>query len=89
MERLTDKDLRIRAAISWAKSGPRRAGQCEYLKFLHGIRITRQQAIKAACYRCSEGWDLGKSCSVPDCPLQSYAPYARSAKNQGQKGHEA
>lgn len=63
---------------AWAEKLPQFIGKADYLKHLKGKRLTPQQAMHAACFRCSSGYDTGLGCSVPDCPLSPYNAYNRS-----------
>jgi hypothetical protein len=54
---------KIKAVESW----PKKAGKNDFLKYLHGERLTQRQAIKAMCYSCCCG-EPG-TCSVQFCPL--------------------
>ena len=57
-----------------ALQGTSRAGKREFIKYLRGDRITRQQAIRSKCYDCS-GMGEQKECDMEDCSLYPYSPY--------------
>jgi hypothetical protein len=53
-------------------------GRPEYKKHLLGERLTRGQAIKAACYECMGFYVDGViSCQIPECSLYLNNPVAR------------
>jgi hypothetical protein len=58
-----------------AMSGKSRAGKGDYVKYLKGGRITRNQSIKAKCYDCQGMGDSG-TCEIESCSLYPYSPYA-------------
>lgn len=60
--------------IEDVKKWPRHAGKNDYLNFLEGKRITRDQAIKAKCYSCICGEDT-EPCNVHDCPLTLFCQW--------------
>lgn len=62
------------SALSWAESQPRKRGKSSYIKFLKGQRISIRQAVEATCFRCTDF----AGCSVIDCPLILFSPYAAS-----------
>lgn len=59
-----------------ARSGNRSAGRAEYIKYLEGKRLTRQQAIRAKCFDCS-GMGCMTYCEISSCSLAPYTPYKR------------
>ena len=59
-----------------AKSGKRRQGQLQLIKYLNGGSLTRQQAIKAKCYDCDGMGDTGE-CALKDCPLHPHSHFKR------------
>lgn len=65
---------RIDTTASWVESQPRRRGKSAYIKFLRGQRISIRQAVEATCFRCTDF----AGCSVVDCPLILFSPYAAS-----------
>lgn len=60
--------------IESVKKWPRHAGKNDYLNFLQGKRITRDEAIKAKCYECVCGENT-EPCIVPRCPLTLYCQW--------------
>jgi len=54
-----------------------RNGRKQYLKFLRGERVTRDEAIKAKCYDCCNGEDF-HPCRCSTCALIPFCPYGRS-----------
>lgn len=73
--------------LASAKSGLRRKGKKELVKYLEGGKISRSQAVKAKCYDCDGMGELGE-CNIEACPLFPYSPYktrhtAVSAKSKG------
>lgn len=60
--------------LASAKSGPRRKGKKELVKYLEGGKISRAQAVKAKCYDCDGMGELGE-CDIEACPLYFYSPY--------------
>jgi hypothetical protein len=72
----------INETIAYVKNyGKTTKGKAEYLKFLTGFRVTRNQAIKAKCYECSGYYHdstdgvKGRDCKIPTCPLYPYMPF--------------
>ena len=61
-----------------AKSGRKRRGQAFLIKHLEGKRLTKQQAIKAACYDCDGMGETGK-CDLRECAIYPYSPFALGA----------
>lgn len=58
------------------KYGKRAKGRSESLLHLHGSKLTRDQAIKAACYNCSNYYFDGLiDCEKDYCPLYPFFPY--------------
>jgi len=63
------------------KIGKRARGGKELRRHLSGARLTRAQAILAACYDCSGYYSDGRAdCDMPDCPLYGYMPYKSKLK---------
>lgn len=72
-----------RSAQGW----PRRKGKKEYLDFLDGKPLTRQEAIAAMCFSCDpEG---GEPCRVTGCPLTLFNPRNINAAKKRAKESEA
>jgi len=67
---MSDKSKIIANVNEW----PRHAGKKDYLNFLEGKRITRDQAIRAKCYECVQGEDVS-ICTIPKCPLTLFCPW--------------
>jgi len=57
-----------------AESGKKRKGQTQYIKYLKGGKITRNQAIQAKCYDCDCMGETGE-CDIETCALYPYSPY--------------
>ncbi|MDA8429407.1 MAG: hypothetical protein M0T70_09155 [Geobacteraceae bacterium] len=72
---MSDKSNIIANVKKWA----RHAGKNDYLNYLGGARITRNQAIKAKCYECVQGEDTS-TCTIFKCPLTPFSPWNK-------KGH--
>jgi len=52
------------------------AGRTQYLRFLHGEKLTHREAILAKCYDCDGGHSDGRyDCEVPSCSLRLFMPY--------------
>jgi hypothetical protein len=70
-----------------AQSWPRRKGKREYLDFLDGKSLTRQEAIDAMCFSCDpEG---GEPCRVTGCSLTLFNPRnVRAAKGKDRKSED-
>ena len=64
-----DKDL-----LASAKSGMKRKGKRELIKYLEGGKLTRSQAVKAKCFDCS-GMGEMKGCDQESCALLPFSPY--------------
>lgn len=62
--------------------GKRAKGRSELLLHLQGNKITRDQAIKAACYQCTNYYVDGISnCEMDYCPLYPYCPYKEKTED--------
>jgi hypothetical protein len=58
------------------KYGKKAKGRSELLQYLNGNKITRDQAIKAACYQCTNYYIDGLiDCEMDHCSLYPYFPY--------------
>ena len=58
------------------KYGKRAKGRSELLQHLHGNKTTRDQAIKASCYLCTNYYADGiYGCEIDYCPLYPFCPY--------------
>ena len=68
-----------------AKSGKSRAGKRELIKHLEGIRLTRQQAIRAQCYDCNGMGDSG-DCDIETCPLIPFSLFNRQKRHFSRAG---
>ena len=70
--------------LASAKSGPRRRGRKELIKYLEGGKISRAQAVKAHCFDCCGMGEQG-DCDYEACALYPYSPYKTSvsAKSEG------
>ena len=64
----------IKDMLRSARKGKGRSGKTDLINHLKGIRITRQQAIRAKCFDCDGMGDSG-SCELINCPLYPYSPY--------------
>lgn len=65
-----DEDL-----LRSAKSGKKRAGRKELIKWLEGGSLTRAQAVKAHCFDCLAMGDSGH-CDQESCPLLPFSPFS-------------
>jgi hypothetical protein len=79
--------IRDKELLESAKSGPRRAGRKELIKYLQGGKINRPGACKAKCFDCSGMGETG-DCNIESCPLYPFSPYKTrhtevSAKSKG------
>ena len=66
--------IRDKELLESAKSGPRRAGRKELIKYLEGGKISRPGAVKAKCFDCDGMGDTGE-CDIIACPLYDFSPY--------------
>jgi len=57
--------------IEHVKKWPRRSGKAEYLRYLNGATLSRNEAIRAKCYACHTGEDR-EPCTISECPLQRF-----------------
>lgn len=62
------------------KRWPRKSGKAEYLRFLGGGRLTRDEAIRAKCYECVGGEVTGP-CTAVSCPQIQYCQWNTSTGN--------
>lgn len=63
-------------ALKNAMRYPKKAGKAEYMRFLRGEHLTRDEAIKARCYECVGGEDADP-CNVKNCALTLYCQWNR------------
>lgn len=75
-------EQKINAVEKW----PKRSGKSDYLKFLHGERLTQRQAIKAMCYSCCCGEP--SVCSVQFCPLLPFNRQINKTESAGSASTE-
>jgi len=72
---MMDNNFRIKLIIAEQVEnlGGHVKGRGEYLKYLNGTTITRNQAIVAKCYDCM-GWfaDGRQDCMIVTCPIYPY-----------------
>jgi len=75
---MADKYLetKIRDVQAW----PKRPGKADLLKYLHGERITRAQAINGKCYECEGG--EGGDCTIRECLLLPFSPFGPETGDQ-------
>jgi len=69
-----DKDL-----LASAKSGPRRSGRKEIIKYLEGGKLTRSQAIRAKCFDCL-GMGDQSICDSVSCSLNPFSPFRQKSQ---------
>ena len=78
-------DERKRLLAQVRRYGPRMIGKQEYIRFLSGQYLTRQEAINAECFVCMGYYADGKGdCENPACPLYRRMPY----RNKGKSGEK-
>ena len=75
---IIDKDM-----LESAKSGKRRSGRSELIKYLSGNRLTRSKAISAKCFDC-QGMGEDNVCETITCPLFPYSPYHQNPPDSSQ-----
>ena len=62
--------------IKEVENAPLAKGKGEYLKWLHGGKLTRKEAMDANCYVCMGYYGDGKrECVVTLCPMRDYMAY--------------
>ena len=70
-----DKKNQIADLIKNIESSPRVTGRKEYIRFLQGKKITRDEAIAAECYACQGYYTDGREdCKNEVCPLYLFSP---------------
>lgn len=58
------------------ESNPVSSGRTQYLRFLHGEKLTYMEAVHAKCAECCGGYADGRQdCGIPACPLYQFMPY--------------
>lgn len=67
-----------------AEKLPKQIGKADYIRFLKGERLTRDEAIKAKCYECVGGEDT-LPCHAATCPLTLYCQWNNSENQKGQR----
>ena len=65
--------------ISNVKKWRRKTGKAQYLRYLQGEELTRDEAIQAKCYDCVCGEDT-EPCLVPTCPLTQHCQWNKPKK---------
>ena len=65
---MTNQD-RLNQQIDNVEKWPRQTGKADYLRHLHGERLTKDEAIKAKCLECVCAEDT-EECQAVFCPLQ-------------------
>ena len=65
-------------------------GRRELAKHLKGGKLTRKEAMLAACYDCVCGYEDGKvDCRVMRCPLHPFMPFnSERKKSRGEDSPE-
>ena len=71
---MKSQNSRVDTALKNAQKYPKQIGKADYIKFLKGGHLTRDEAIKAKCYECVGGEDT-EPCDVPLCPLTLYCQW--------------
>ena len=70
-----DKKNQIADLIKNIESSPRVTGRKEYIRFLQGKKITRNEAIAAHCYECMGHYVDGREdCTIGTCSLYPFSP---------------
>lgn len=58
------------------ESNPVSSGRTQYLRYLHGEKLTHMQGIQAKCAECCGGYADGRyDCGIPACPLYQFMAY--------------
>jgi hypothetical protein len=73
------REQTIKNVKKWAK----KTGKADYLRYLEGERLTRDEAIKARCYECIQGEDT-RPCHVITCPLTLYSQWNTEAEGENE-----
>ena len=74
-----DKDL-----LTSARSGKKKAGRSELIKYLEGGKLTRMQAMKAKCYDCM-GMGEGQDCGIPACTLYPFTLWGKQSARSAER----
>ena len=74
MAKVIDEEL-----LASAKSGKKKSGRGDLVKYLQGKRLTQRQAIRAKCYDCN-GMGEETYCDIEGCSLLPYSPYRASQR---------
>jgi len=69
---------RLTQQIKNVENWPKQIGKADYLRYLRGERLTRDEAIKSKCFDCVGGEDT-EPCTSLFCPLRPYCQW--SAEN--------
>ena len=60
------------------ESNPTSSGRTQYLRYLHGQKLTYREAVLAKCAECNCGYIDGRyDCEIPGCSLYPFMPYKR------------
>ena len=73
--------------IKNVKSWPKKAGRANYLRYLHGEKLTRAESMEAYCYVCVCGGDTAP-CIVPECPLTPFCQWNKPKKATESKANK-
>lgn len=62
--------------IAEYESCPVSSGRTQYLRYLHGEKLTYMEAVHAKCAECCCGYVDGRlDCGILACPLYQFMPY--------------
>jgi hypothetical protein len=69
------------------ESYPVSSGRTQYLRYLHGEKLTYMEAVHAKCAECCGGYVDGRyDCEIPTCPLYQFMPYKGQLDHEIQEG---
>lgn len=75
------REQTIKSVLRW----PKQVGKSNYLKHLRGVRLTRDEAIRAKCYECVGGEDT-EPCNVVTCSLTQYCQWNSKHEDEHEVG---
>jgi hypothetical protein len=75
-------DVERQRLINSCERWPTSSGRTQYLRFLHGEKLTYREQVLAKCAECLGGYVDGRcDCEMPHCPNYPSMPYKGKAED--------
>jgi hypothetical protein len=75
---LRDQEVFMERITEVSTYGKKAKGRSEFLRYLKGEKLTRNESILAMCYECLNYYEDGiGDCQASECPLYDYMPYKK------------